>query len=83
MRSNQRPATRDAAGGRGDKRFGVLLRIRYANALNRWVPLGAAPYSEWVGDLTDTEPGLLSSRGKRLVQPVAVDNPSLPGAHNP
>ena len=33
----------------GDRRFGVLVRIEYAAALNRRVSLGVVPYSEWVG----------------------------------
>ena len=32
----------------GDRSFGVLVRIQYAAALDRWVWLGAFLYSQWL-----------------------------------
>jgi len=50
----------------GDRRFGVLVRIEYAAALNRRLSLGVVPIQNGWGDLTDTEPGLRAALGPPL-----------------
>jgi hypothetical protein len=49
MRSNKVPRPEMLPVAVGDRRFGVLVHIQYAAALNRRVSLGVVPYSEWVG----------------------------------
>jgi hypothetical protein len=49
IRSNQVPRPAMLPVAVGDRRFGVLVRIQYAAALNRRLSLGVVPYSECVG----------------------------------